>query len=555
MSSPPDTALVTGLVRDTLPYTRLPWIRSLVHVYAHDFASIASLFAGDPAQPDAWRTTIARVQRQARGDRRDRIAALVTAQLRRRDAPAAAFESAERLARPDAVAVVTGQQAGLFGGPLYTWFKAISTLQLARRVEQEHGVPVVPVFWVDAEDHDWDEVSTAHLLDRESAPSAITLEPVVGCGTHPMAAITLDAQVDTALATLEETLPPTEFTTELLATLRRCYRTGESMAGAFARWMDALLGPHGLVVFESNDPAAKPIAAEVFAGELAHPGRTVRLAREAGAAMAAAGHSPQIEPAGDQVGVFRLDAQGRLSIRIADGDCLVGDRPISRDALIADSRSHPEHFSPNVLLRPIVQDTLFPTICYLAGPSELAYHAQLGGIYEAFGVERPLLACRASATLLDSAAARFLERYDLPFESLQSQDESALNRLLGALLPASVEQAFDETERLTTEQAARLREVVIAVDPTLAGAVDTTLERMRDTLNTLHGKILQARKKKDETLRRQFMRTRNLTFPNGSPQERALSIAFFANRYGPGLSGRLLEALPTLADRHYLITP
>jgi bacillithiol biosynthesis cysteine-adding enzyme BshC len=484
------------------------------------------------------------------------MAAVLAEQLRRREAPPPAQEAAARLAQPDAVAVLTGQQAGLFGGPLYTWFKAISTLQLARQAEQEHGVPVVPVFWVDAEDHDWDEVSTAHVLDREASPAAVTVGPVAGCGTHPVAALTLDGQVEAALASLEQTLPPTEFTAELLATLRRCYRPGETMAGAFARWMDALLGPHGLVIFESNDPAAKPFVADVFAEELAHPGRTARLAREGGAAMAAAGHPPQIEPAADLVGVFRLDAGGRQPIRSAAEDrCVIADQPVSREALLAESRRQPELFSPNVLLRPIVQDTLFPTICYVAGPSELAYHAQLGGMYEAFGVERPLLALRASATLLDSGAARFLDRHDLPFESLQSRDESALNRLLEALLPASVEQTFDETERVTTEQAARLRDVVLSVDPTLAGAVDTTLDRMRETLKTLRNKILQARKKKDETLRRQFIRTRNLTFPGGSPQERVLSIAYFANRYGPGLSARLLEALPALADRHYLITP
>jgi uncharacterized protein YllA (UPF0747 family) len=271
--------------------------------------------------------------------------------------------------------------------------------------------------------------------------------------------------------------------------------------------------------------------------------------------MAAAGHAPQIDPVEDLVSAFYLDASGRQPIRSTNGDCLIADRRVARDALVADSRTQPSCFSPNVLLRPIVQDMLFPTSCYVAGPSELAYHAQLGGIYTAFGVERPLLAARASATLLDSAAARFLDKHDLPFESLQSQDESALNRLLEALLPAAVEQTFDDAERLTTEQAARLRDVVVAVDPTLAGAVDTTLDRMRATLGTLHHKILQASKKKDETLRRQFIRTRNLTFPGGAPQERVLSLVFFANRYGPGLSGRLLEALPALADRHYLITP
>ena len=555
MSSPSNTALATGLVRDTVPYTRLPWIRALVQAYAHDFASVAPLFAGDPAQPDAWRSTIARVQRAARTDRRERVSAVVAAQLRRRDAPLPAQEAAAKLALNESVAVVTGQQAGLFGGPLYTWFKAISTVQLARRAEQDHGVPVVPVFWVDAEDHDWEEVRSAHLLDRHATPAQVSVGPLDGCGTQPVAALTLDHQIEAALTDLEQVLAPTEFTVDLLALLRRCYRQGESMAGAFARLMDALLGPHGLVVFESHDPGAKPLAAEVFASELTHPGRTARLAREGGALMTAAGHPPQIEPADDLVGIFRLGDGGRQPIRARDDQCLIGDSAVSREALLDECRSRPERFSPNVLLRPIVQDTLFPTICYVAGPSELAYHAQLGSLYQAFDVPRPLLASRASATLLDSAAVRFLEKYEVAFERLQSRDESVLNELLEALLPAEVERTFDQTERSMTEQTARLREVVVSVDPTLAGAVETTVDRLRETLKTLQNKIVQAQKKKDETLRRQFVRTRNLSFPDGGPQERVLSVAFFANRYGPGLSGRLLDALPPLPDRHYLITP
>jgi bacillithiol biosynthesis cysteine-adding enzyme BshC len=553
VSSHSDTSVAAGLLRDAVPFTRLPWMRALVHAYTHDFASIAPLFAGDPARPEVWRETIARVARAARS--RDRLAAILTAQLSRRGAPEEARRLAAELGRADAVALVTGQQAGLFGGPLYTLFKAITTVQLARRTRDTHGVPVVPVFWVDAEDHDWDEVATAHLLDRDSAVAGITLGPLAGCRTHPVASLTLDGQVETAVAALEQTLPPTEFSTELIELLRRCYRPGETMAGAFARWMDALLGPHGLVVFESSDPAAKPLVADIFASELAHPGRTARLAREAGAALRALGHSAQLDPADDLVALFHLEDAGRQSIRGTSGACQIGDRPVAREELVAESRTAPERFSPNVLLRPIVQDALFPTICYVAGPSELAYHAQLGGIYQAFGIERPLLAARASATLLDAAAARFLERSGLPFETLQARDDSALNRLLESLLPPDLERTFDQTELLMSDQVARLRQAVTTIDPTLSGAVDTTLDRMRDTLKTLHNKILQASKKKDETLRRQFVRTRNLTFPDGAPQERVLNVVFFVNRYGPALIPRLIDALPPLPDRHYLITP
>jgi bacillithiol biosynthesis cysteine-adding enzyme BshC len=415
-------------------------------------------------------------------------------------------------------------------------------------------VPAVAVFWVDAEDHDWDEICTAHLLDRDSAPTSVTLPPVAGCGTHPVAQLALDAGATDALDTLEKLLPPTEFTADILASLRRAYHPGATVSGAFATWMDVLLGDHGLIVFESDDPAAKPLVSDLFVEELNHPGRTARLTREGGAALAALGHAAQIEPAHDTVGLFHVDERGREPIHHRAGTYAVGHDVREVADLSAEAAAHPARFSPNVLLRPLVQDALFPTVCYVAGPSELAYHAQLGGVYAAFGIERPLLLSRASATLLDSAALRFLDRHGLPFETLQPQDESALNRLLEGLLPAAVEQRFDETERQAVHQASLLKEAVIAVDPTLAGAVDTTVERIRETLKTLHNKIIQATKKKDETLRRQFIRTRNLAFPEGTPQERLLGVTYFVNRYGPGVASRLLDGLPPSPDAHYLLT-
>lgn len=552
MSSQSDAA-IAALVREVLPFHRFPWIRPLVHAYAHDYASVAPLFAGDPSSGDAWRDVVTRVQRNPA--RREAMATVLGRQLERRGAPRAAVDAAASLANPESVVVITGQQAGLFGGPLYTLLKAVTTIQVARHVRATSGAPAVPVFWVDAEDHDWDEICTAHLLDRESSPTSVTMAPVPGCGTHPVAALALDSGVTDTIAALEQLLPPTEFSAEVLAALRRVYRPGATVASAFASWMDLLLGEQGLVVFESNDPAAKPLVADLFAEELTHPGRTSRLAREGAAAMAALGHAPQIEPAEYLVSLFHVDDRGRESIEYRSGAYVIGHDVRETADLAAEAQRNPAQFSPNVLLRPIVQDWLFPTVCYIAGPSEMAYHAQLGAVYQAFGVERPLLVSRASATALDSAAFRFLDKNALPFESLQAQDESALNRLLEGLLPATVEARFEETEYQTAQQAARLKDAVIAVDPTLAGAVDTTVDRIRETLKTLHNKIIQAAKKKDETLRRQFIRTRNLAFPEGTPQERLLGVVFFINRYGFGLSSRLLDGLPAAPDAHYLIAP
>jgi bacillithiol biosynthesis cysteine-adding enzyme BshC len=543
---------MSSAVREAVDLSRLPWIRPLVKAYTEDFASVAPLFAGNPADPRAWTATIERVQRAPRD--RQAVATLVLQQLDERGAPAEARRAAERLADASSVAIITGQQAGLFGGPLYTLLKAVTAIQLARKVEREHGVPAIPVFWVDSEDHDWKEVRTATVLDADFGLKEITLEDVPHAGTHPVGALALGDDVGDAVRALEVDLARSEFTAEVIAALGRHYRPGNGMARSFAGWVETLLGAQGLVVFEAADRRAKPLVGDLFVRELTEPCRTATLAREAGEAMTRLGHAPQVETADDVVSLFYLDDEGRRAVRRRDHDFLIGDTVHPGEALRDEAQTHPERFSPNVLLRPVVQDRLFPTICYVGGPSELAYQAQLGGVYRWMGIEAPLLYSRATATILDSAALRFVERHHVALEDLHVQDDSALNRLLESLLPPEVERALDETNRQMTERTGALRQAVRLVDPTLSGAVDTTLERMRETLKSLNTKIIQATKRKDETLRRQFHRTRALAFPGGHPQERTLSLPFFLNRYGLTLGERMLEAVPLETDKHYVLS-
>jgi bacillithiol biosynthesis cysteine-adding enzyme BshC len=550
MSSSPEAT--APAVKASIDVRRLPWVRPLVATYANDFASVASLYGGDPADPGAWRETIRRIQNTTRD--RAAVAALIGRQLEQRQAPPEARDAAALLEKPDTVAVVTGQQAGLFGGPLYTLLKAINTLQLAERVRVETGVPAVAVFWIDEEDHDWNEIRTAQVLDANSALRSVTVPDVEGAGSRPIASLVLNEGINAALDELVAVLTPTEFTGEVVAGLRAHYRPGAGMGRAFAGWLDRLLGRHGLIVFESADVTAKPLAADLFAREVGQPGRTSTLARQAATEMARLGHEPQVEPSEDSVALFYLDGGGRRAIKWRGPEFAVDDRPFSAAALQAEVQSSPARFSPNVLLRPLVQDRLFPTVCYVGGPSELAYQAQLKTIYREFGVEVPLLYSRTSVTLLDSSALRFLEKHQLTLDALHAQDDSALNKLLESQLPPSIERTMDDAERDLALQAQALKREVSVVDPTLVGAVDTTVERIQESLKTLHHKIIQATKRKDETLRRQFVRTRMLAFPGGQPQERILNLAFFLNRHGWGLCDRLLEMLPLEMGKHYVMT-
>ena len=232
----------------------------------------------------------------------------------------------------------------------------------------------------------------------------------------------------------------------------------------------------------------------------------------------------------------------------------MGDERFPTDALLRQATERPTGFSPNVLLRPVVQDTIFPTICYVAGPNELAYLGQLRGVYQHFGVPMPLMYPRASATLLDSAAVRFLTKYKLPLEALQAQDEAALNELLRAQIPPVVEESFTVASQTIEQQMTRLVEAIPALDPTLEGAARSTLARMQHDLQTLHGKMIQAAKRRDETLRRQFIRARALAFPGGHAQERTIGFVSFLNQYGPALVERLDGELPLDLGRHWIVT-
>jgi bacillithiol biosynthesis cysteine-adding enzyme BshC len=325
------------------------------------------------------------------------------------------------------------------------------------------------------------------------------------------------------------------------------------MADAFGRWLEQVLGDRGLIVYDSSDPASKPLARDVFRRELSTPGQTAKLAALAGSDLVARGYHSQVHGHDDGLALFHLDS-GRRAIRQQDGAFLVGNKSFAVADLLQQAADAPTGFSPNVLLRPVVQDTLFPTICYVAGPNELAYLGQLRGVYAHFGVPMPLMYPRASATLLDAAAVRFLNKYALPLEALQAQDEAALNELLKTQIPPAVEESFTAASRTIEAEMARVIQAIPTLDPTLEGAARSTLGRMQHDLQTLHGKMIQAAKRRDETLRRQFMHARALAFPNGHAQERTVGFISFLNAYGSALVDRLDEALPLDIGRHWIVS-
>jgi len=458
-----------------------------------------------------------------------RVAERVSGFARPREAVADALCAAnvderavERLRDPESLVVVTGQQPGLLGGPLYSLAKAVSTVVAARELSGRTGKPVVPVFWVEGDDHDFEEVRTAWLLDSGGAPISVRYQPDDEAPGLPGALRRLDRNILALLDEFEAALPESEFKEEVMAAAREAYAPGNTLSEGFCRLLAWCTRGSGLIIMNPADPALKRLALPVFRLALDHQEEARRLIEETNARITAAGFEAQASSTG--YGVFRTDD---ASVR----------RRIESPENISE---HPERLSAAVLLRPLVQDFLLPTAVYVAGPSELAYHAQIGALYDLHRIPRPLVLPRHLVTVLGRANLRVLDQDGIPFDELAATDEAALNRRSGD--PRSVE-ALKAAEAGMVERFAEVEAALGALDPSLQAAAARARGKSLGILRDLESKALRAAKRRDEERRKRFLRTRNALFPGGRPQERRLGPLVFFARYGPGFAGMMEEAL------------
>jgi len=485
---------------------------------------------------------IAAAAQAAAGADRKAVADALARQQEARGSKEAA-ERARKLATPGAVAVVTGQQAGLFGGPLFVLWKALGTVAVARRLEAERGQPVVPVFWVASDDHDFAEVRAATVVDAAGSLRTLRYDPREEPIGRPAWAISLDETVGGLVDELARALPVALGKDETVELVASCYRAGETLSSAFARLVSRLLPE--LVVLDPSDAELKRLSVPVLARELAEGSPSSKLALEAGKALLEAGYHQQVPVRPGFLNVFAVVDGQRRALAIANGTVEVrGTRerwPIAeaQKRLEADPRA----WSPGALLRPLVQDALLPTAAYVAGPAELAYHAQIGPSYAHFGIPRPVLLPRPSLTLVEPAQARALEAEQLTLGDLAGDPERLVARWAREDYP-DVEAAFAGAREAIERELGTLEAVLGAHDPTLRSAAAATRGRALHPVVGLHEKALRALKKRDQGRAERLRRTRDVLLPGGSLQERGLGLISFVARHGlavvPGLSERLL---------------
>ena len=461
--------------------------------------------------------------------------------------PSAAREPAlARLNEAGALAVTTGQQPGLFTGPLYTIYKALSAAGLARTLERQWHRPVVPVFWVAGDDHDFAEASHTAWLTGEGEVRKAALPPrPPEAALAPLYREPLGPQVAGILDALAADLAQSEFRDWVLQWLARHYRPDATVAGSFAGALAELLAPAGIVCLESTHPTVKRSAARYLVRALGLARELDRDLEHRSQELRMAGLDPGV-PVGENATLVMLEGPlGRDRILIEDGGFTTrrGRERFDLETLQRIAASEPQRLSPNVLLRPVIESALLPTVAYLAGPSELSYLALTQPIYDRMRVPRQVVLPRWSGVLVEPRVDRVLQKFGIDLGDLLEPAGALESRLVRSQLPEEAARALHSLRENLVVGYDALTRSAADIDPTLTRAVQGTKNQALAGLNDIERKLVQHLKRRQEVELGQIAKARTLVLPDNQPQERVLTIAPFLARYGPGLVSELSEAV------------
>ena len=466
-------------------------------------------------------------------------------------ASGAARANLDALLAGRALAVTTGQQAGLFTGPLYTVLKALTAAALAERLAAQWQRPVVPVFWVAGDDHDFAEIAQCDVVAQDGARAAVRLrERGTDAPMLPAYRETLGADATAALERLEELLPPSEFRAGVVAWLRAAYLPERSMAEAHAQAMAALLGDHGVVVLRGWSGELKRAASGVLGGALRRAAELDGLLAREAERLRGAGREAPVEVGGGLSLVMVEAARGRDRLRIGEDGGFVTRRSGERfdvGALEALLAGDPERLSANVLLRPVVEAAVVPTVAYVGGPGELAYLPQTAPLFAALGVPRPVSVPRLSGFVVEARTRKTLDRFGLSVEALARPEQELAGEVAREALPASATVALASLRGALEAGYAALAREAGALDRTLERPVEGARNQALGATHEIEKKLVAAAKRANETALQQLLRARTALYPEGHPQERVYTAASFLARYGSAFVELLLAAARTHA--------
>ncbi len=546
---------------DCMPFTAIPHNSRLFLDFLFHFEKVQGFYAHRPQQAEVLEYAH---KLRFPAERRAQVADVLERQNRAwgglAGASSATLESIERF-RKGAVACIGGQQVSLFGGPLYSLLKAVSALQMAEQLTAQ-GCPAVPVFWLATEDHDLAEVAGSTLPNRCELEKLTTIghtdsqAPVGRVPLPPATAAVVERAAQLLEAACAARSEQGSKAAWIIDALRESYREGESYGSAFARLFTRLLAGTGLILVDPLDEELHAIAKPLLIAAAQRAAELDEALLERGRALQRAGYHEQVRVTPDSTLLFALEANRRTVLHRAgngSGGFLLGARRLQAPELVERIAAHPEQFSANVLLRPVMQDYLFPTAVYFAGPAEIAYFAQAAVIYEKLlGRATPVLP-RLSATLIGPEVSELLERYSLSFCDLFHGSQQVGELLASRVLAPELRQSLEQSRQALDANLGMVEAELQKLDPTLVEAAGRSRRKMLYQLSKIGSKAARAELGRNAQLAQDSCRLLTELFPNKELQERVLPGIYFLAQYGPELLSALKQAAAHACPGHQIV--
>jgi bacillithiol biosynthesis cysteine-adding enzyme BshC len=530
-----------------LPFSEIPHTTRLFSDFLSDAPAVHQFYPRSARFTDWFSDEVSRIQYDS--TRRELISDI----LARQNKPASSrtLENIGRLRR-GAAAVVTGQQVGILGGPVFSIYKALTAVKLANEATAA-GVDAVPIFWLATEDHDLAEVSHIALPAREYVPQRIETT-THGLLDAAVGEIRFGDEITSVSAEAADLLGPSD-TADLL---RESYRPGETFGSAFARLFTKLFADWGVILLDASDLELHRIAEPLYRSAIARAAELDNALLERGKALETAGYHQQVKVTPSSTLLFAFRDGARVAIhRRANGngaDFLIGDQKIPQAELLRQIAAAPHQFSANVLLRPVLQDFLLPTLAYTGGAAEVAYFAQAAVVYEDLLKRVTPVVPRFSATLVEPKIQGLLDRYHLAFTDLVHGPERLREVIATHALPSDLQSAFDQADASLEKSLQAVRETLDRLDSTLVDAARRAGLKMHYQLKRLRSRAARAELTKTEILARHAALLSNALFPNKTLQEREVAGVYFVARYGRELLGQLYETIHPDCLDHQIVS-
>lgn len=446
--------------------------------------------------------------------------------------------------------VTTGQQPGLYGGPLYSVYKGLTAVRLAEALEARLDRPVLPVFWVASDDHDWAEANHTWLIGVDNELHRFDLAAPDPAVAPPLHRVALGADAGPTLDAFVQHLPETDFSAPYVEAIRAGFAEGCTLPGGFHELLQSLLGRFGLHFTDAAHPVLKEHTSSLLLDELERSEEVERVLHGTGAELEAAGYGLQVPILEGGVNLFLEGPAGRERLYRDDGRfrLRMSGRVLDVDEIRTAVEADPMVLSPNVMLRPIVESRFFPTLSYVGGPGEIAYFAELGDYFRAHGAEMPVVYPRWSVTIIEGKIRKVLDKFGLEVDDLARPFHEVASGFAREEVPDDVRSAIGRLRGALGSGVGELRKAVAGVDSTLEGPVQTLRSQAFSALDDVEKKVVQAVKRESEIALAQLEKARLHLFPDGKPAERVQNPLYYLSRYGESFLDDLFERFAVNLD-------